>query len=202
MPDDTPIQPASGAPDFDGTLRQTDEAVGKTRDLSIPTGVEQQANAPRIAGYVLTALLGQGAYAQVWRAWQVRTRKWVAVKCFLARGGVNWMLLQREMERLIRLDKHPHIVSLLDADLTSDPAWYALDLLEAGSLEQYVDPGKLTGVEQAAKWMEEIAEALSYVHTKGIIHCDLKPANVLLDGEGRDSKLEGCQILSVCVGLC
>ncbi|MEK7474780.1 MAG: protein kinase [Candidatus Coatesbacteria bacterium] len=170
--------------DFDGTLRQTDDAVGKTRDLSVPTGVEQQANAPRIAGYVLTALLGQGAYAQVWRAWQVRTRKWVAIKCFLARGGVNWMLLQREMERLIRLDKHPHIVSLLDADLTSDPAWYALDLLEAGSLDQYVDPTKLVGVDRAAKWMEEVAEALSYVHSKGIIHCDLKPANVLLDDMG------------------
>ncbi|MEK7474782.1 MAG: ATPase, T2SS/T4P/T4SS family [Candidatus Coatesbacteria bacterium] len=180
-----PATPRTPPPDdFDGTLRQTDEAVGKTRDLSVPTGVEQQANAPRIAGYVLTALLGQGAYAQVWKAWQVRTRKWVAIKCFLARGGVNWMLLQREMERLIRLDKHPHIVSLLDADLTADPAWYALDLLEAGSLEQYVDPAKLVGVDSAAKWMEEIAEALSYVHTKGIIHCDLKPANVLLDDMG------------------
>ena len=171
-------------PDPEGTIRQPDEAQAQSQELSIPKGVEQNPSAPRIDGYLLTHPLGRGAYAQVWKAWQVRTHKWVAMKVFLDRGGVNWLFLQRELERLIRLDKHPHIVSLLDADMTADPAYYVMDYMEGGSLEKFVDPARLVPVDKAAAWMAEIAQALSYVHAKGLIHCDLKPANVLLDDEG------------------
>jgi hypothetical protein len=128
--------------------------------------------------------MGRGAFSQVWKAWQVRTHKWVAMKVFLDRGGVNWLFLQREMERLIRLDKHPHIVSLLDADLAGEQAYYVMDLMGGGSLEQFVDPAHPAPAEKASVWMEEIAQALAYVHSKGLIHCDLKPANILLDEEG------------------
>ncbi len=77
----------------------------------------------RVNLYVLAALIGQGAYAQIWKAWQVHTCKWVAVKVFTQQSGVNWLSLQREVERLVRLDEHPNIVSLLDADLTGTPPW-------------------------------------------------------------------------------
>ena len=150
----------------------------------MPKEAVQHADAPKIAGYILTNALGRGAFAQVWKGWQVRTRKWVAVKVFTQRGGVNWIFLQREVERLIKLDKHPHIVSLLDADLTGETAYYVMDFLEGGSLEQFVDPANPAPVEKAVRWMEEICEALAYVHSKGLIHCDLKPANILLDEEG------------------
>lgn len=123
-------------------------------------------------------------FPEVWKAWQSRTHKWVAVKVFTQREGVNWLFLQREVERLIKLDKHPHIVSLLDADLKGEPAYYVMDFLEAGPLDRFVNPESPAPVEKAVKWMEEIAEALAYVHSKGLIHCDLKPANILLDERG------------------
>lgn len=150
----------------------------------MPKDVEQHPQAPKIPGYVLVATIGKGAFAEVWKAWQVRTHKWVAVKVFIQKTGVNWLFLQREVERLIRLDKHPHIVSLLDADLEGEIPYYVMDYMEGGSLEQFVDPRRAIGPAQAALWMEEMAQALAYVHAKGLIHCDLKPANVLLDGEG------------------
>lgn len=180
MPDET----GASAPEFDGTLRQTEEALAETRGLSVPDGVEQKKEAPKVRGYVLTEFLGQGAYAQVWKAWQERTGKWVAVKVYTQQSGVNWLLLQREVERLTRLDKHPYVVSVLDADLTAQPPYYVTDLLEQGSLERYVNPKDPAPVGQAIEWMRQIAEAMEYVHGKGTLHCDLKPGNVLLDEQG------------------
>jgi len=183
--EDKPKNPA--VPDVSReTIAQSPESLAKAVEISIPAGTQQHPDAPKIAGYILVSRLGSGAFAQVWRAWQIRTRKQVAVKVFTQRSGVNWLFLQREVERLIRLDKHPHIVSLLDADLTGEPAYFAMDLMEGGSLDQFVGEGKQSApARKVAKWMEEICEALSYVHGKGLIHCDLKPANVLLDEEGR-----------------
>ncbi len=146
-------EPQPGPLEIEGTLRQSDEALAETRDLSIPKDVTQAPTAPRLSGYFLTALIGQGAYAQVWKAWQVRTGKYVAVKVFTQPGGVNWVVLRREVERLIRLDKHPHVVSLLDADLAVTPAYIVMELLEFGSLDSFVKRGESVAVERAARWM-------------------------------------------------
>lgn len=170
--------------ELEGTIVQTDEAVAETRHLSIPESARQPEGAPKVPGYILTDALGAGAYAQVWKAWQVRTGKRVAIKVFVQPRGVNWLILRREVERLIALDKHPNIVSLLDADLARTPAYLVMELLEQGSLESCVKRGEAVPVATAVRWMEEICEALAYVHGKGMLHCDLKPANILLDEEG------------------
>ncbi|HVE14565.1 MAG TPA: serine/threonine-protein kinase, partial [Elusimicrobiota bacterium] len=167
----------------DETLLQESSSLEESSSLSAQAPA-QHAEAPKIPGYVLTALIGSGAYARVWKAWQARTRKIVAVKVFHRQEGVDWLLLQREVERLIRLDKHPNVVSLLDANLSGEPAYYVMDFMEGGSLQSLLDSGKRPSVEQAAGWMEDVAKALAWVHSKGVIHCDLKPANLLLDDAG------------------
>lgn len=172
-------------PSLSDTLPQSEEDLSASRQLSLGgEPAASVANAPRVVGYRLAAPLGQGAYAQVWKALQERTGRWVALKVYHEQGGFNWVMLQREMERLLTLDKHPHVVSLLDADLSADPAYYAMDLLEGGSLEAYAAAEKRAPPATVARWIEEAAEALSFVHSKGVIHCDLKPANLLLDSRG------------------
>jgi WD40 repeat protein len=171
------------------TMAQTEESQQVSQQLSEIQDLKQHEEAPKIPGYMIIKPLGRGAYAQVWEAIQLRTRRFVAVKVFIKKGGVHWFFLQREAERLIRLDKHPNIVSLLDADLGGETPYYVMDLAQEGSLEGLIQKAKLSEsglfkVEQAADWMEQIAQALQYVHHKQMVHCDLKPANVLLDEEG------------------
>jgi hypothetical protein len=177
-----------GTPIFH-TLQQGVDARKTSQQLSELQDLKQHPDAPQINGYMLLKPIGRGAYAQVWDALQLRTRKFVAVKVFVKKSGVHWFYLQREVDRLIRLDKHPHIVSLLDADLSGEVPYYVMDLAQEGSLERFIEPGperdgRPSSVGEVAAWMKEIAQALHYVHAKQMVHCDLKPANVLLDDEG------------------
>ncbi|MEK6674976.1 MAG: bifunctional serine/threonine-protein kinase/formylglycine-generating enzyme family protein [Planctomycetota bacterium] len=164
---------------------QTQTSQEISAELSIPGHVQSHPSAPRLPGYILTKQLGEGAYGQVWHAWQHKTRKEVAVKVFTHRSGLDWILLQREVERLARLDRHPHIVTLLDTQLEQEPPFYAMDLLESGSLDQWVRPERPAPLDRVMAWLDQICSALSYVHAKGLIHCDLKPANILLDEQDR-----------------
>ncbi len=167
------------------TQVQTPESLSRSADLSIPAHVQPHPSAPKLTGYILTQSVGEGAYGQVWRAWQLRTRKEVAVKVFTHRTGLDWILLQREVERLTRLDRHPHIVTLLDTGLDEEPPFYAMDFIESGSLQRWVNPQAPAEPALVLRWVEQICDALAYVHAKGLIHCDLKPANILVDTQDR-----------------
>ncbi len=183
MSEQEPPQSTSFSAEDAATLRQSGESLASSRDLSTAHVGRQSSSAPLARGYALDRLIGEGAYGQVWQATQTRTRKPVAVKVFVQRRGLDWLFLQREVERLTRLDRHPHIVTLLDTDLASDPPFYAMDLIEGGSLLEFVKTGSPPSIERLLRWTEQICDALAYVHAKGLIHCDLKPANILLDSQ-------------------
>jgi serine/threonine protein kinase len=139
-----------------------------------------------VPGYVLIKLLGRGAYGEVFQAVKIGAGQDVAVKVFTSPGKLDWRYLQREVDRLLRVAEHPHIVTLFDADMQSTPPFYAMTFLRSGSLAEICSSGKrMEDVRQAAEWFEQIVSALEFAHAKGLLHCDLKPANVLLDEEGK-----------------
>ncbi len=163
------------------TQHQSDDARKKARSLSIaPTRPPAE-----IPGYSLENFLGQGAYGEVWSATDQKTGKKVAVKYYTQQTADDVQMLAQEVEKLLALSTDRYVVQLLDVGWDSTPPYYVMDFLEHGSLEDRLQREVRLSPNDAVEMFEELAQGLMNLHGKGILHCDLKPANVLLD---QDSK--------------
>ncbi|MBX3420619.1 MAG: protein kinase [Pirellulaceae bacterium] len=161
---------------LDYTQSQTAGDRRRSEELSL-----QSRQPPTLSGYQILRPLGEGAFGQVWLASDLNTHRPVAIKCYLHRGSLNMELLRREVSLLADMSAARHVVQVLKVGWDHDPPYYVMEFLENGSLEDLVRAKEELSVAQTVNLMREIAEGLSFAHGKGILHCDLKPANVLLD---------------------
>ena len=166
---------------YDPTERQSDIDHERSKQLSLQQG-EVKLEVP---GYKLTGKLGTGAYGEVWVATNNNTGSKVAIKFFNHESGVNWNLLAHEVEKLVSLATDRYVVQLLEVGWESSPPYYVMEYLEEGSLDQYIEKHHPLDVETAISVFREIVQGLIHAHRKGILHCDLKPANILLDNDKR-----------------
>ena len=145
----------------------------------------------QLGEYRLEALLAQGGMARVYRAMDVRLRRYVVVKVIDPpfRNDPDYLMrFEREAQAIARLD-HPNIVRLYRFDEQDDWLYMAMQHVEGADLgtvlagyradKEFVEP------DDARRIIGEICSALDYAHQKGIIHRDVKPANILLDRQGR-----------------
>ena len=146
------------------------------RELSL-RGVYPPA---RVPGYEQEQFVGHGAYGEVWTAVNRNSGRRVAIKFFTRRGGLDWSALAREVEKLRYLFSDRYVVQLFEVGWESDPPYYVMEYMENGSLEDLLRTHHMT-VHEAVAVFREVAVALVHAHDKGILHCDLKPANILLD---------------------
>ncbi len=146
----------------------------------------QPAQVPgNVPGYEPERFLGQGAFGQVWVAVERATGRRVAIKFYTQQSGLDWSLLAREVEKLAYLFSDRYIVQLVGVGQEADPPYYIMEYLEQGSLEDYIRQHGPLPVDEAVRLAREIATGLLHAHSKGVLHCDLKPANVLLDQDQR-----------------
>ncbi|HEV3122940.1 MAG TPA: serine/threonine protein kinase [Isosphaeraceae bacterium] len=160
----------------DLTQVQGDDERFRARDLSL----QRQQPPTQVPGYDPVEFLGAGAYGEVWVARDRNTGRLVAIKFYAHRGGLDWSLLSREVDKLAILFSDRHVVQLIEVGWNADPPYYVMEYLGEGSLEDRLGKGPMS-VAEAVMVFREVAVALVHAHGKGILHCDLKPANVLLD---------------------
>ncbi|MGQ9505656.1 MAG: protein kinase domain-containing protein [Thermogutta sp.] len=157
---------------------------GAERRLSQAMSLQGRRPPADVPGYDPERLLGTGAYGEVWVALERNTGRRVAVKFYSHRGGLDWSLLSREVEKLAFLCADRYVVQLIAVGWDSEPPYYVMEFMEQGSLAERLGKGPLP-VSEAVRLFREVAVGLLHAHNKGVLHCDLKPGNVLLDQDGK-----------------
>ena len=142
---------------------------------------------PAIRGLSGWVPLARGGFTLVWEARQDLLSRPVAVKVYrpgLAAGVYE--TFAREAGVAGRLSDHPGVVTVYDAGLLPDARPYLImELCTGGSLTQWLEPENVRTEEQV-RWVGmRVADALAGLHARGVLHRDVKPANILIDGFGR-----------------
>jgi serine/threonine protein kinase len=129
-------------------------------------------------------LLGRGGSAEVWCCTDEALDRQVALKLVTSSGGEDSGRVGDEARLLARLS-HPGLVPVYDAgtDETGRP-WVVMELVDGETLSDAIRRGPMSS-ERVAQIGARLADALAYVHGEGLIHRDVKPANVLLGHDGR-----------------
>jgi len=137
----------------------------------------------RVGNYTLHELVGRGACGQVWRATHhERPERVVAIK--IATDPQYARQLRRDARRPEL--SHPHIVRVIDSDTLGDPPYLVMPYYSGGSLAKLIRAHP-TGLpeERVERLLADVLEGLSAAHAVGLLHCDIKPHNILLDEQGR-----------------
>ncbi|WP_214407868.1 serine/threonine-protein kinase, partial [Pseudonocardia lacus] len=134
--------------------------------------------------YEMGAELGRGSTATVHRALDRTTGQDVAVKVFTTAPSPADAGRDRREVRILSALRHPGLVAFLDAGTADGDRYVVTDLVDGRSLADALNDGRMDAAAVAALGAE-LADALAYVHAQGVVHRDVKPANILLDRDGR-----------------
>ena len=139
--------------------------------------------------YQIEEHIGEGGMARVYKAWDTQRAAWLALKLLredLSQDPVFLRRFRREAQTLERL-QHPNIVRTYGLEQDDLQAFIVMDLVEGNSLraEIFRQQGQPFSAERVVQVMRPVASALHYAHHLGMAHCDVKPANILIDDSGR-----------------
>ena len=155
-------------------------------ERTLPPGAEQPERIrPKVAGYEILGVLGEGGMGIVFKAKQVRLDRFVALKMIRAGAGARPQDLARfEAEaQAVAAIEHPNIVRIFEIGEHGGMPFCSLEYLSGGSLAKLIG-GKPQPPAEAARIVSTLAAGMVVAHQRGIIHRDLKPANVLIAHDG------------------
>jgi len=131
----------------------------------------------RFGQYAATRILGRGGLGRVYHSHDPLGGREVALRVIRARAG-------HPLKAVPRLS-HPGIISVYDVGEAGRHSFIAMEFASGGSLEEQIESGVEFSPDQVAQIASQVAEALDYAHGQGVIHQDVRPANILVADDGR-----------------
>lgn len=146
---------------------------------------------PKIPGYDIQKQIGRGGMGIVYKALQVSTKRVVALKLLLE-GPFASDMARRRFEREVALSaalKHNNIIPIYDSGNVDGRMYYAMEYIFGTSLTDHLKINK-PDLRQRMQIFIKICGAVSHAHQRGVIHRDLKPTNILVDGTNEPHVLD------------
>ncbi|MFF0435027.1 serine/threonine-protein kinase [Streptomyces sp. NPDC004327] len=131
--------------------------------------------------YELVDPIGRGGIGAVWRAWDHRRRRYVAAKVLQQSDAHT--LLRFVREQALRID-HPHVLAPASWAADDDKVLFTMDLVAGGSLAHVIGDYGALPPRLVCVLLDQLLSGLAAVHAEGVVHRDVKPANILLEATG------------------
>ncbi len=158
---------------------------------STATGSLDELEGAVIEGYHLLEELHRGGQGVVYRAMQLGTKRQVALKVLLE-GPFAADSTRRRFEREVELAaslRHPNIVTILDSGISHGRYFFAMEYIDGLRLDRYLAKFR-PPLRATLQLFATICDAVNFAHQRGVIHRDLKPPNILVDGDGAPHVLD------------
>ncbi len=138
-----------------------------------------------VGTYEIISRVGEGGMAAVYKAYDPKTDRYVAIKFLPEQYATDATLrerFEREARSIAKLG-HPHILPLFAYGEDQNVPYMVMRLMETGTLADRMRQGSIP-LSDISKILTQIASALDYAHENGVVHRDVKPSNILLDKSG------------------
>lgn len=135
--------------------------------------------------YEIGKILGQGTFAKVHHARNLKTGMSVAIKIIDKKKILKVGMIEQIKREIsvMRMVRHPNVVELYEVLATKTKIYFVMEYVKGGELFNKVKKGKLKE-DAARKYFQQLISAVDYCHSRGVFHRDLKPENLLLDENG------------------
>jgi len=181
---DSSQQPKSDSKTAGGSLKKGSSTNNKSRLDDIPADALPFVDDPtkQLGSYILVKLIGKGGMGAVWKAWDKKLTRWVAIKFLLVSDEEDVMRFQREAKLAARL-RHPNIAPIYEVG--EAPATHAGDQTRHYLAMEYIDGQTMSSatnlpIPEILDLFMKVAQGIEAAHKAGVVHRDLKPANIML----------------------